>query len=328
LSPEGERYAEIQAGLAQTQFQHLELPAGGEFSWVEAYGNARVDPVCAHGQWEAAVGHCSAKIDELVSAAAMDEAHSAAVETMDIQPTRTVVTGNGWGALERARRIRSNLRWIDESGTPFPDASIGDEQRPWLALLDGGVFSGAEAFVAGTDWERLLSGGTQNAGTLVHRAVMRHAVGDIGPALDLYREAIAAGDTVAAHRGLALLGVDRADAAAAREHYAQACSADPANASLLIEAATTALGLDAPDDALRLIEASNGTVRKLGRVQLLRAHALAGVGRRDEATGILRAGIEVADLREGANTMAALWQQLLPEEPVPRGYQFSMTGGE
>ena len=40
LSPAGGRYAEIQAGLAQTQFQHLEMPAGAEWSWVEAYGNA------------------------------------------------------------------------------------------------------------------------------------------------------------------------------------------------------------------------------------------------------------------------------------------------
>lgn len=35
-------YAEIHAGLAQPQFEHLAKPAGAEWSWVEAYGNAKL----------------------------------------------------------------------------------------------------------------------------------------------------------------------------------------------------------------------------------------------------------------------------------------------
>ena len=49
-------YAEIQAGLAKTQFEHLRMPAGAEWSWVEAYGRIDLSPEVAHGSWQAATG--------------------------------------------------------------------------------------------------------------------------------------------------------------------------------------------------------------------------------------------------------------------------------
>ena len=38
-----EVYAEIQAGLAPTQFEHLTMPARAEWSWTEAFGAIAVD---------------------------------------------------------------------------------------------------------------------------------------------------------------------------------------------------------------------------------------------------------------------------------------------
>lgn len=37
-------YAEIQAGLARTQLEHVRLEAGEEFAWLEAYGPLSADP--------------------------------------------------------------------------------------------------------------------------------------------------------------------------------------------------------------------------------------------------------------------------------------------
>ncbi len=33
----------------------------------------------------------------------------------------------------------------------------------------------------------------------------------------------------------------------------------------------------------------------------------------------------MADLREGENAMAELWLRVIPHDPVPADYQFSMT---
>ncbi|KIF01902.1 hypothetical protein PL81_33000, partial [Streptomyces sp. RSD-27] len=42
-------YAEIQAGLARTQLEHVRLDAGEEFSWLEAYGPLSAEPGAVHG---------------------------------------------------------------------------------------------------------------------------------------------------------------------------------------------------------------------------------------------------------------------------------------
>lgn len=56
LSPglQGDGYAEIQAGLARTQLEHLKLPGATNWHWLEAYGRVSVDPASVHGEWTAA----------------------------------------------------------------------------------------------------------------------------------------------------------------------------------------------------------------------------------------------------------------------------------
>lgn len=55
LSVPGQAYIEVQAGLARTQTEHLPMPAGAEWSWLEAYGLLEVEPAAVHGpDWAAA----------------------------------------------------------------------------------------------------------------------------------------------------------------------------------------------------------------------------------------------------------------------------------
>ncbi len=158
LSPEGGRYAEIQAGLAQTQYQHVRMPAGAQWSWVEAYGNAVLDPELAHSSdWTTATDHAEGRMEQLIPAARLAAALDHAERWANRAPDVPVLTGSGWGALERLRRERSGTGWIDATGTPFSEQSLGPEQRAWAELLAGRGFSGADSFVAGPDWEELLA---------------------------------------------------------------------------------------------------------------------------------------------------------------------------
>ena len=335
LTPGGSGYAEIQAGLAQTQLQHLEMPAGAEWTWVEAYGNAQLSPALAHGaDWPSAVAHAEERVATLADASVLDAAQLAAGSWADLPPTRTLLTGSGWGALESARRSRSGRAWIDETGTPFTRDSITDDQRPWLDLLEGTTssspFAGAGSFVTGDDWERLCAAGGDSAASCFHRATMRHAAGDREAAESLYRASLGFGPNAGAERGLAVLGLSGSgplDSTAALDHYRRACLLDPTNAALAIEAATAAIAAGAASLALEMLAASGAVgAARSGRVRLLRARALALIGDRAGAVEFLRNGIEVSDLREGENAMAELWRGVIPDEPVPPAYEFSMTG--
>ncbi|TAM69352.1 MAG: DUF5107 domain-containing protein [Microbacteriaceae bacterium] len=191
LSPNGERYAEIQAGLAQTQYQNLPMPAASEWTWVEAYGNARVDPDAAHGDRATAIAHVQGRVDALVTQDALDAAHRQARGWADLPPQDRVLRGSGWGALEAALRARDGEAWIDETGTPFAADTIGLAERPWLELLSGKPFAGAPTFVAGAGWEARLAAEPHNPHALLHRAVMAHAHGGV-EARSLYDAALAA----------------------------------------------------------------------------------------------------------------------------------------
>jgi tetratricopeptide (TPR) repeat protein len=326
LAPEGGRYAEIQAGLAQTQFQHLAMPAGAEWSWLEAYGNAGVNAAVAHGaDWNAAVEHCEARIDALLSREALDAAHAASRAWADLPPQEPVIAGTGWGALEAARRRRGRQPWVEEAGTPFAAGTITRDQQPWMDLLDGRDFLGADTFVSGEDWERLLETAAQDGQTLLHRAVMKHARGHLREARRLYLQALGQTDNAMVRRGLALAELAAGHTAEGLEHYGLACSLNPSSAPLLVEAVIAMIEADAAEGALTLIRQATIDPARLGRIRFLEALALARCGNQGLAAGILTEGLDVADLREGDNSITALWREVCPGQDVPAEYDFGMN---
>lgn len=352
LSPGSGHYAEIQAGLAQTQYQHVPMAAGAAWSWVEAYGNAQMDPGPAHSSdWPAAVGHAEAKVEQLVPAAELAAALAAAGRWADLAPDGRVLSGSGWGALEALRRARSGAGWIDETGTPFSAASLDAQQRPWLELLDGRGFSGSDSFVAGSDWEELLSvsrpvpeqepapvpeqesvqepGSACGPDAAFHLAVMHHARQELAPARLLYERTLAgkrhsARTAALAHRGLGLVLLALEEVQAGLDQLAAACARDPGNVPLLAEAMSLQLRHGAPEVALDLAGRAPEAVAAVGRIRYLAALGQARAGHAAKAAAMLRAGIEVADLREGENCLAALWLEVCPGEEIPAQYQFSM----
>jgi tetratricopeptide (TPR) repeat protein len=315
LSPDGGRYAEIQAGLAQTQFQHLRMPAGADWTWVEAYGNAAVDPAVAHGDdWSEAIRHAEDRVAALLPPEALEDALAAAVAAADVPPAHVLRRGSGWGAVEAALRKRTGAPWIDEAGTPFAADTIGPLERPWHDLVTGGTFPGSESSVRGAQWDALLAAQPPSGGTFLHRATLAHAAGDLNRAHSLYEESLRRGDAALArlglaHRGLALLALAAGDAPGGCAAYRSACA-------FLAEG-------DAAG-ALEILGEADAAETEPGRLRFLRAVALARAGSPDAAAALLREGIEVPDLREGENSISALWREVCPGEPVPARYQFSM----
>ncbi|MHA7271029.1 DUF5107 domain-containing protein [Arthrobacter sp. HLT1-20] len=358
VSGEPRHYAEIQAGLAQTQFEHVPMPAGASWQWVEAYGNAALDPVLAAGPWDDAVTHGAKRVEALVSEAAIADALSDAGRWADLPPTDLVVAGSGWGALEAVRRRHATMDWLDESGTPFAPETLTADQEPWLALLknnegivekpfeasasdaSGQPFGGAGSFVRGLDWEDLLAAGRNaSAEAAFHHAVMVHArasasAEDLAVVAELYRNVLAgsqrSGSPLSprsrklALRGLALALMAAGDTAGGLAQFSSACALEADDRWLLVEAMTMAVDNGNPELALALAGRAPQSLSALGRVRFLTALAHARTGDSAAAAAILKAGVEVADLREGVNSLTDLWREVCPGEDVPAEYQFSM----
>ncbi|MEU7514705.1 DUF5107 domain-containing protein [Streptomyces sp. NPDC042898] len=327
-------YAEIQAGLARTQLEHLELPGGGEFSWLEAYGPLAADPAAALGDdWGAARAEVESGLAAALPRAEVDAAYTAWREqSADAEPETVLAVGSGWGALEVLRGHHSL------PGTPFPESTLGPEQEPWRALLDTGVLPVPEkgaapgAPLVSAPWRDMLETAPADPSTEYHLGIAQWHAGDRAQAVRSWERGLR--EAAVRWPLLHCLAVaDREDGHPARaaERFAEAF-ADHADRAAEDEVVAAALGREAvvallaaglTGRARELWVRLPEEVRKKGAFRLLEARLLLAEGRAGEARAVFDAGFEVADLREGAEILGEVWSECT-DEPLPFAYEFRM----
>ncbi len=335
-------YAEIQAGLARTQLEHVPLGAGEEFAWLEAYGPLTADPDAVHGEdWDAARTHTAARLEEALPRADVDAAYAAWRPSADAEPEgELLATGSGWGALEVARG------GYELPGTPFPRETIGEEQRPWLELLTKGGFAddaragspeGSPAPVpvpslVSDAWRDQLESAPSGPLTDYHLGVAQWHAGDRAQAVRSWERSVAAAPTPWSLRCLAFADVHEGDTRLHRDRAAerylaaltQASGCDSSTlAALVREAVPALLAAGRTGDARAVLEDLPPEMRSRGRFQLLRAQVLLAEGDSAAARAVFEDGFDVDDLREGDEVLSETWAAI-SDDPLPERYEFRM----
>ncbi len=326
LSPglEGHGYAEIQAGLARTQMEHLKLPGATNWQWLEAYGRLSVDPATAHAEdWKTARTGAGAVLEPVL--ASLAEREQVWSDIADAEPVEQLATGSGWGALELRK-----TGWKVSAGTPFAEETMTDRERAWLPVLDGQLpETDADQAPDGTliGWGELLET-VEDDNWLVwyHRGVARWSAGDEEGAIAAWRQSNQTEENPWALRNLAQCTKNPADYEQAIKLVTGDSRSGTAVVPLLVEA------LDAcPDDAAtRIFERLSDEALDHPRIRLARVRHLLQTGDPAGAEALLDKGIELATVREGANPLAEYWQRaqrdLGTDRPVPAQYEFGMFG--
>ncbi|GAA4532411.1 DUF5107 domain-containing protein [Amycolatopsis samaneae] len=322
LAPGAPGYLEIQAGLARTQLEHLRLPAGESWDWLEAYGPVVADPSTVHGrEWTVAT---DAVERGLLSASAVDEYHAAWRGIADAPPSAMLHEGSGWGALE-LRRMTADL-----PGTPFPPSSLGPEQRPWLELLDGVAPDGdplhvPAATLVGQDWARRLEKAPSNWAVWYHRGVARWAAGDREAAKQAWSSSVSAAENPWALRNLAVAARAGGLAVEAARLYLRAFALAPGLLPLAVEAIGAQLAAGSADRAAELLDALPSSARAAGRIRLLEARIRLAQGDPAAALTIFEEGFEIAGIREGETSLSDTWAAVSGGRPLPERYDFRMS---
>lgn len=324
LSPglEGAGYAEIQAGLARTQMEHLKLPAATNWHWFEAYGRLSVDPATAHADdWKTARTGASAVLEPVL--AALPDREQEWLTVADAEPTQSLATGSGWGALELRR-----TGWKVSSGTPFAEDTMTEREQAWLPLLDGHLLeTGTDQTPDGTlvSWKDLLeSAADDNWLVWYHRGVARWYAGDEAGALMAWETSRTRQPNAWAIRNLAVCTNNLTD-------YELATELAPGSVvPLMVEAINACLEAGENSRAEEIFHRVAPEVRDDPRLRLARVRYLLQTGDPAGAEALLDEGIELAGVREGANPLAEYWQRaqrdLGTERPVPPQYEFGMFG--
>ncbi|MER7921630.1 DUF5107 domain-containing protein [Streptomyces sp. NPDC096057] len=326
-------YCEIQAGLARTQLEHVRLEPESEVSWLEAYGPLDAE---AEGEWSAVVAGAEARLEAVLPRADVDAAHTAWKPYADTEPGALLATGSGWGALEV---LRADWKL---PGTPFDEATLGEEQAPWVELLRSGVLPEprrvrppGETLVA-PHWRDMLETAPATPLTEYHLGIAQWHAGDRAQAVRSWERALELAPSLwPLLRCLAVADQEAGNHERAADRYNEAFAdlcQERRDAGERWTAATAALGREAVEALLRVRRTADAravwemlhpVTRERGRFLLLQAELLLAEGRRDDAWAVFDEGFEVADLREGAESIGRLWSRLT-DEPLPARYDFRM----
>ncbi len=327
-------YIEIQAGLAPTQMQYATMPAGADWSWVEAYGLLEADAPAVHGKdWDAAQAAAGVALGRLIPMAELRAEHARGAAWADRPPAEIYQRGSGWGALERVRRKAAGEPPLCGPGLAFDDASLGPEQIRWLKLLRGGAMPGVVpatepcGVVIDEGWRRLLeeslAGGKGDGWQAWYDlGVMRQHAGESSAACDAYHRSLALAETPWALRALALVSLDEGRHEEAARFYTAAVRLRPDLSPLVVECGRALIEAGQPQTWLDLLVTIPAGVRSTGRVRLLEGQAALAVGDLKQVEQILTARADVDDLREGELSLSELWfsyheARLSREEGVP-----------
>ncbi|MGQ5596173.1 DUF5107 domain-containing protein [Streptomyces sp. ESR1.13] len=346
-------YCEIQAGLARTQLEHVRLEAESEVSWLEAYGPLDTPP---DGDWHTVLRGAEDRLEAALPRAGVDAAHAAWLPHADAEPGERLATGSGWGALEVLR-----AGW-KLPGTPFDEDTLAEPQRPWLQLLRSGSLPEPEdrevpgGTLVARPWRDMLETTAATPLAEYHLGVAQWHGDDRAQAVRSWERGLrsieraeAADD--AGHvtpvgrwpllRCLAVADREDGHHERAADRYAQAfadlCARRPDDprdtdgdgrwaavaAALGGEAIGALLAAGRPADARAVWERLDPATRARGRFRLTEAELLAAEGRREEARAVFDEGFEVADLREGDESIGSLWARL-DDAPLPARHDFRM----
>ncbi|MFF9281435.1 DUF5107 domain-containing protein [Streptomyces griseosporeus] len=326
-------YCEIQAGLARTQLEHVRLEPESEVAWLEAYGPLEAEPA---GEWPSVVDAAEARLAAALPRAAVDAAYEAWKPYADTEPGEALAAGSGWGALEV---LRGGFKL---PGTPFDEAALGEPQAPWLHLLRTGALpepDGAappgESLVA-PHWRDMLETAPATPLTEYHLGVAQWHAGDRAQAVRSWERALPhAPSRWPLLRCLAVADREGGHHERAADRYAEAFDdlcRERRDSDAVWTAATAALGREAVEALLAAGRAAparavwerlHPATRERGRFRLLLAALLLAEGRPDAAREVFDAGFEVADLREGDESIGRLWARLT-DDPLPARYDFRM----
>jgi tetratricopeptide (TPR) repeat protein len=332
-------YAEIQAGLARTQLEHVKLEGGAEFSWLEAYGPLAADPATVHGaDWAAARTEAGARLEEALPRTQVDAAYEAWLPYADHEPTETLATGSGWGALE-VLRARHKL-----PGTPFEESTLDEEQAPWVELYQSGTFPVPRRVappgptLVAAHWRDMLETAPAEPLTEYHLGVAQWHAGDTAQAVRSWERGLQlAPSRWPLLRCLAVADQCEGNPERAADRYTAAFDdlCEERREAAVWTAVTAALGRETIDallavarteEARSVFERLKPTVRERGRFRFIEARLLLAEGDTEGVRAIFDAGFEIADLREGAEILGAMWSRI-SDEPLPQAYEFRMRPG-
>ena len=312
-------YVEIQAGLAYTQLEHIPMPEGEVWSWVECYGAIKCDEARVHGDWQTAKQAVGATLDQKLFGNA--EAHLETLKKVAVVSDEPMCMGSGFGALENLQRAKAGKEPLSDR-CKFPTESLTAAQEDFVTLLNKGKFPERDAdseplsYVVDEEWLALLKKAEEQEEnrhwyTYMHLGVMEYASGNIEGAKEMFLRSVECRENAWSLRNLAMIYKNElGDNRRATEYIRRALKLNTKTRGIILDAANIFLASELYTEWLALYDSLTDEQKKDGRFKLNCGKALMKLGRWAEAATFINSDLVMPDIKEGDTAISDVWQTL------------------
>jgi hypothetical protein len=315
-------YIETQAGLAPTQSEYVRMPANTAWDWIEAYGPLQVEPSRAHApDWPSAIAAVETQLESVLPRHQINQLYKDTQSLSDQPPEKILQTASGWGALERKRREKFNQPMPAQNALPFPDSTLGADQKPWLTLLETGALPERKPSelplspIVQPEWRDLVEKSlTTEKGNhwlaWYQVGIMRFAGGgaaDFDGAAKAWETSIEKAPNAWAYRNLAVLAKKNNKLAKAAQLMENAWDLQPKSIPLTIELAKALAAADRHADVVRLIISLPADMQENKRLRLFHAQAALDTNDLETVGKFFEQVNEIPNMREKEVSLTTLW---------------------
>ena len=320
LSKKGMAYIEIQAGLMNTQLEHILMPANTEWSWTQGFTSLDGTDPAFYGEWNGAQKAVLSQFEAKLKRGATVDFDALSSLAMDGKKT-LVFNGKSWGALENKLREKSGERKISNS---FEFPLVQDsETEEWRKLLDSGrlptadLVRGPLSYVTGEKWTKALEYSIEKYGadwySLLHLGVAKYAAKDLKKAEECWLASVAQTENFWAYRNLsALYKNEYKDMKKAVEYADKAIAMAGAdkNIFLLREYAALLIENGDYDKYVKKYFLLPKKTQRDGRLIIYLAFAYLGLDEPYKAKELISPDFVLCDVKEGELSVSGLWSAI------------------
>lgn len=330
LSGGGRPYIEIQAGILNTQLEHIKMPPKSEWEWTEGYTALCADSKNLHSSnWNVAVS----EVEICIKRKNID--YTSLPFDDEVLSREQILCASDWGALENKIKPYSISKHFNY---PKTDDAFCVE---WFTLADTGRLPEHSpddepiSYVKGSFWEELLEKINDKSWyEHLQLGVIKYELGKIPEALAQWEFSNNKCANSWALRNIAMIHKNEfGDIQKAYLFIKKAFEINPCNKSLCIEFADICNRSKNETEWINAFEKLPKELKELGRIKLHLAVAYISKGKLFEAAEIINEGFEMADIKEGELSVSSIWAELYSKiygedwesiKPLPKKLDFRM----
>ena len=335
LTNKAGRYIEVQAGLGQSQYEHLPMPPRAAWEWVEAYGpinNADPEKIMSK-DWDVANAEVQERIEEMVGEEWLENFLVRTKKDIALVPAEEVIhKGTGWGALEKLQR-EFKKQVPMESHLDFGE--IGEDQKFWQCLMEKGYCETPDpkavpaSYMISKDWkQRLIKAvsGVDSENWYAHYLLGTIYVYEMEyeSALAMYRKSVALQESCWGYYGMAIAYYFLKEDASAIAAIEKSLSFNRNDITLARDYCKMMSALGQHEKIKAAYESLADDVKTDPKLRYFYANALCRCDDIEGAEAIIYEGdgLQIPDMREGEESLTDLWFAIERKKAEREGKEF------